>query len=271
VIIGQVRKIRAIHRDAKFRKSPGPIYLAVSMIFLNEARYLREWLDFHLSVGVEHFYLYDNGSTDHYADELESYLVQGLVTLIDWPQVPGQRTAYEHCIQHNAMAARWIAFIDADEFLYAPVGADVRTVLKLYEQCPAIKVARYEFGSSGHKTRPLGSILSNYVLRHGRARGAGKSINNPRLVRRIKGAHSCRFYGSGSPKRCDTLRINHYWSRSLEDLSEKYQKTGKGIAQGWQGRSFSMRELLEREAADNEVEDRLIIDIANTARTKPIE
>lgn len=38
--------------------------LAVCAIFKDEAAYLREWLDFHLLMGVEHFYLYDNGSSD---------------------------------------------------------------------------------------------------------------------------------------------------------------------------------------------------------------
>ena len=32
--------------------------LAVAAIFKDEARYLKEWLDYHLLAGVEHFYLY---------------------------------------------------------------------------------------------------------------------------------------------------------------------------------------------------------------------
>ena len=31
--------------------------LAVVAIFKDEARYLKEWLDYHLLAGVEHFYL----------------------------------------------------------------------------------------------------------------------------------------------------------------------------------------------------------------------
>ena len=234
------------------------------MIFRDESAYLREWIDFHRGVGVEHFYLYNNRSTDDFQKEIVPYVERRIVTLTDWPQVPGQRTAYEHCVRNNAMTARWIAFVDADEFLYSPLEADVRTILKKYEHLPAIKVARYEFGSSGHKIRPDGSILSSYTFRHTHPRG-GKSINNPRLIRRIKSAHGCQFYGSSLPSDCDTdmLRINHYWSRSFEELAKKQQKVGKGIART---QPFPMAEMLAREATDNEVEDRVIIDIARASR-----
>ena len=35
-------------------------------IFQNEAPYLKEWIEYHRLIGVEHFYLYNNGSTDNY-------------------------------------------------------------------------------------------------------------------------------------------------------------------------------------------------------------
>ena len=39
-------------------------YLVACAIFRDEAPYLAEWIAFHRLVGVEHFFLYDNGSTD---------------------------------------------------------------------------------------------------------------------------------------------------------------------------------------------------------------
>lgn len=35
-------------------------------MFYNEAKFLKEWLDYHLVIGVGHFYLYNNNSTDDY-------------------------------------------------------------------------------------------------------------------------------------------------------------------------------------------------------------
>lgn len=39
-------------------------YLSIGAIFKDEAPYLAEWIEFHRLVGVEHFFLYDNLSTD---------------------------------------------------------------------------------------------------------------------------------------------------------------------------------------------------------------
>ena len=44
--------------------------LAVVAIFKNEGRYLDEWLAYHLLAGVEHFYLYNNDSSDNYKEVL---------------------------------------------------------------------------------------------------------------------------------------------------------------------------------------------------------
>ncbi|MBR2734192.1 MAG: glycosyltransferase family 2 protein, partial [Selenomonadaceae bacterium] len=38
--------------------------LAIAAILKNEGHYIKEWLDYHLLAGVDHFYLYDNDSTD---------------------------------------------------------------------------------------------------------------------------------------------------------------------------------------------------------------
>lgn len=56
------------------------------LIFKNEAPFLKEWLDFHLTVGVDHFYLYNNNSDDNFREILEPYIGLGIVTLIEWPE-----------------------------------------------------------------------------------------------------------------------------------------------------------------------------------------
>ena len=48
--------------------------LAVCAIFKNEARFLKEWIEFYKLIGVEHFYLYNNFSNDNYQDVLQPYI-----------------------------------------------------------------------------------------------------------------------------------------------------------------------------------------------------
>ena len=54
--------------------------LAVVAILKNEGHYLKEWLDYHLLAGVDHFYLYDNDSSDNYDEIIAPYVKAGLVT-----------------------------------------------------------------------------------------------------------------------------------------------------------------------------------------------
>ena len=52
--------------------------LAVVAILKNEAPYVREWVEYHLVAGVDHFYLYDNDSEDNLAEVLKPLIVKRL-------------------------------------------------------------------------------------------------------------------------------------------------------------------------------------------------
>ena len=111
-------------------------YLSACAIYRNEAPYLREWIDFHRLVGVERFFLYDNGSDDEHRDVLARYRGD-LVVVREWDQSPGQLAAYEHCLAEHGSESRWIAFIDVDEFLFSPAGDSVADALRRYDATSA--------------------------------------------------------------------------------------------------------------------------------------
>src|SRR5690349_498409 len=48
----------------------------------NEAKYVREWISFHLLLGVDLFIIYDDNSTDNLLKEV--HIFQELVTVIPW-------------------------------------------------------------------------------------------------------------------------------------------------------------------------------------------
>ena len=57
--------------------------LAMVTVLQNEAPFLPEWLEYHAlyTVGVEHFYLYDDGSSDELRTAIAPHVARGLVTL----------------------------------------------------------------------------------------------------------------------------------------------------------------------------------------------
>ena len=109
---------------------------------------------------------------------LAPYVDEGVVVVHDWPMpFAGRhggaarlsRRSTTACATHRD-DARWIAFIDLDEFLFSPTGTPLPEVLPDYERLrrPSC-VSRAEFGPSGHRTRPAGLVIENYVHRRPRA------------------------------------------------------------------------------------------------------
>ena len=109
-----------------------PYTLSVCAIFKNEAKYLKEWIEYHLLVGVDHFYLYNIDSTDQFMPVLAPYLEKKLITLVDWHDFIGEQDeantfkwalgtqipAYENASHFRAIReTKWLVNLDTDEFL----------------------------------------------------------------------------------------------------------------------------------------------------------
>lgn len=143
--------------------------LSIGAILQDEAPYLREWIEFHRLVGVQHFFLFDDRSTDHPEDVLRPYVEAGLVTLQPLPaKVPRfvfdrQREAYNLCLRRFGPCTRWLAFLDLDEFLYARDEDDLVAVLEDYADAPAVAVNWIFFGTSGHILDPGGLVIEQFT------------------------------------------------------------------------------------------------------------
>jgi len=92
--------------------------LAVVASLKNEGHYVKEWLDYHLLAGVEHFYLYDHESTDNYSEVIKPYVDAGLVTNVVYPDNQSLFVAYNGAVSKLKFECRYLALIDGDEFIY---------------------------------------------------------------------------------------------------------------------------------------------------------
>ena len=226
-------------------------YFSMSTMYRDHAEDLQEWIEFHLLVGVERFFLYDNGSVDHHLDVLAPYVEEGIVEVQHWPEVPGLLPAMDDCVARHKDDSRWIAFIDIDEFLYSPTERPLPEILRDYEEWPGVGVQRYPFGVSGHDQRPAGLVIENYLRRAKVVNNIIKSIVDPARVDHVVGAHTFRYLDAqcavdelkrpldpdrevfGAPNQLrpgimfaesfsvERLRINHYQTKSAQEFSEK--------------------------------------------------
>ena len=226
-----------------------PYKLAVCAIMKNEASYLREWIEYHKLVGVDKFFLYDNDSTDDTYDILRPYIDCGVVEYVRQPGERQQLPAYNDCIARHKMDARWIAFIDLDEFL-VPMRSD--NLIPILDKSKSMIIADWAiYGSSGHETRPHGGVLENYTWR-ARHSWLYKSIVNPRMVISM-GCHEHDVVGPIIHVSSRIMRVNHYHCKSW---AEYQLRAARGDA--WNGNAVGaaryQRELFDRHNK-NEVYD----------------
>lgn len=230
------------HRD-KFtlKKSKKNYDLVICALFRNESLFLKEWIEFHKLVGVQHFYLYNNLSDDNYLEILQPYLLSGEVELFDVPletntqqenlrklQIP----IYEHALAIVRETARWAAFIDLDEFLFPVQKNQLVSLLKEYEEFPGLVVNWQNYGTGWvDSLPPKGLVIESLLMKvatNGECNHMVKSIVQPKFVERITDAHSfvyinglCAVNSNREPIIpgigrhdsivVDQVRLNHYW------------------------------------------------------------
>lgn len=111
------------YMNYSLRKSVRPNKkMCVLATIRNEGIYIIEWISYHLSIGVEHFFIYSNGNNDGSQGILEELASMGIITYIENKVSEGviaQRKAYGHALTYlpQILEYEWCAIIDGDEFL----------------------------------------------------------------------------------------------------------------------------------------------------------
>ncbi|MFF3609770.1 glycosyltransferase family 92 protein [Streptomyces sp. NPDC002463] len=248
-----------------------PLNLAIGCVFRDEARFLREWIEFHRLMGVQRFYLVDDRSDDDYRDVVGPYVDEGVVQVFERPCPPaytGRRwIQYQHIVLGELCrelrgVTRWLALVDADEFLVPTAAPTVLDFLADYEAAGAVHVEWRMFGTSGVRRLGAGELLTERMCRRMATRpNPGKSVVKPHRVAEA-GIHRCALepghaYVSApadpSPGR-GGMRVHHYWTRDEEFLlATKLPRTAD--VKGWE---LTPEAVDFHRTAYGDVEDRLI-------------
>jgi Glycosyltransferase family 92 len=257
-----LRDIKRLVMDRAFRRSrsyrlPSALerpkaekrhYLSTATIVRNEARYIREFVAFHRVVGVDHMLIYDDDSADGLHEELRDFIDAGFAEVLPWPRFlhgkNHQYAAYQHAVAYLMNATRWLAMIDADEFLFAPASGELKRELMKREGFAALSVYSRTFGTGGVQSLAQDEFVTERLT----ARAAVDHIKNrtqrtivkPEAVEAIRSANTCVLRGTnklgwdenGVPvlktgeggHSSDELRINHYFTRTEDDFRAKLSR-----------------------------------------------
>ena len=231
-------------------------YISMCSCFKNEAPFLKEWIEYHLFIGYDHFYLYNNNSTDNYEEVLQPYVNSGVVTLIEFPIVPVQVAAYKHFYDTYRYETKWVSFFDIDEFVCLYREVNIKDWLNRFSKYPVVYVYWKYFGSSGlmnHDYNKL--VLEQYRCATDKYINIGKTFYNTRyeiasfdksmvhfLTVKWKGikipavneAGNFTIWGIQRIKKKDfTIQLNHYWSKAFNLYIEKYKKGSSANGTLW--------------------------------------
>lgn len=244
---------------AKFALKQKPKYdkkysISICAIFKDEAPFLEEWIELNHLVGVEHFYMYNNNSSDYYLEALNPFIKDGLVTLVDFPYDHAQFKAYQDFYETYRHETQWVAFIDIDEFFCPNSHLTLREWIKPYETYPVIQIYWKMFGTSGlmqHDFNKL--VIEQYHVSWEGLYHCGKCLINTdydivcfdsschhgptvwmKLFGKKRQVHPVNIFhrstlGQGTflpvDERSPSIQINHYWSKAWDIYDSKRKKT----------------------------------------------
>jgi hypothetical protein len=242
--------------------------VAIAAVINNEGRWLAEWIMYHRLVGVDHFYLYDDASTDDTRAVVRDFARLGWATLhesVDEAQrgagieVPEhirftpQFVVVQHAARTYASEVEWLGLFDPDEFLFATsaqwpcVGDRLRQlgnrvgVLRVAGALvlpPSLGSSRASPGGLSPSTLLLDSsrnAVPTTLLERGDRQPLHKSFARPRAIASADhgGIHNIiasHASGMRQVEELDPPSYAHFRVRTAHDLSLKQQKSYAGHA-----------------------------------------
>lgn len=231
-------------------------HISICGCFKNEARFFKEWIEYHLMLGVDHFYLYNNNSEDNYQDVLKEYVDKGIVTLEEYPDIPVQPGAYQHWYDNYRNETDWVSFLDIDEFFVPLKHNNLKEWLEKHGKYPVLMVYWKMFGSSGlleHDDSKL--VTEQYTVSWPKLDAIGKLFYNTNydVVAIRRGSHhnmKVKFHGIKIPamnsfghfvqadihrtsfKKPD-IQLNHYWSKAFDIYELKHKRGSSAFGKSW--------------------------------------
>ena len=204
--------------------------------------YLEEFVDYHLALGFEKIFIFDN--SDDF--ELEQWHHGGAWVAVEhFPGGAMQLPAYRTCVVRikKKRSFAWIAFLDVDEFIVLKKHNHILDLLKTVDsEAGGLALNWYMFDYNNQKEyKPL-PLTKRFNRRAVEADMHVKSIVrtskydgnffNPHSAFYQSGAHSVDtdgtmlleqpWFNPGGPT--DTAVIHHYYTKSLDEYAERCKR-----------------------------------------------
>lgn len=219
--------------------------ISICLICKNENDYINEWLEYHIGIGINHFYIYDNMSTVPIKESIKKEYLNKC-TIRDWNfnvKEHGniQMACYNDCIYHYNKESKWIAFIDADEFINIKDNSKIDDFMKQFEKYDGLYMDWVTFNANGQlkkENKPVRERFTTTVPYYEDIRGkcivkahkiVAMSPHFPIMANNfnvIVDSNCNRVYNSMSYGKTpmDKITLDHYITKSYEEWCEKLNR-----------------------------------------------
>jgi hypothetical protein len=217
------------------KKSCSPFRISLLAIAKNEERYIKEFIEFYLIKGIEHFYFYDNESDLPLTEFLKEYSQICTINTIkgDIQQI----NAYNHFLKNYRNETEWVAVFDIDEFILLKKHQSLKQFIEANNTNDCISINWVMFGNGKHINRPeKGLLIENYLYSEGKQHPNVKSISKTKSIKKFEHPHfpklklfkkhvnalGNRMKGADNYEpTTHIIQLNHYFTKSLEEYQAK--------------------------------------------------
>ncbi|CAM0946515.1 unnamed protein product [Alopecurus aequalis] len=218
------------------------LFCACTMVH-NVARFLSEWVHHHAAIGVEQFYLYDNGSDDDLAGQVTRLQAAGIrILTLNWPWTTTQEVGLSHFAAMNQASCQWMAFIDIDEFIFSPQWkkleypskSKLEALVSVDPQVGQVYLPCYDFGPSGHTSNPREGVCQGYICRINTVNRHKSLVRLDAVAYSLKNSVHHFELKSGFYKNWTTLaHVNHYKYQAWPEFKQKFERRVSAYVADW--------------------------------------
>lgn len=209
---------------------------AICAVFKDENMYVKEWADYHLSIGFDKILMFDNESKVPLSKTLEGY--ENIdIKISKGGHIGRQVESYNLGLQ-ILKDYDWVAFIDIDEFIVLlDESTNIKLYMNQYNDFKAVGLNWLIFGANNHD-KIQKSVIKNYTQSapSEMSNKHVKMIVKPKCVKCVSphefqcldrsyavNVKQKKFSGpfNEPPILNYKMRVNHYLTRSREDFEMK--------------------------------------------------
>lgn len=230
--------------------------VSIATLFKYEIPFLKEWVDYHIKFGVEHFYIYENNSIpdERISKILKPYIDGGKVTHILWPYpyviynyklknfwpndsfTNTQLPQVNHAIYKYSKETEWLLCCDVDEYFYSPKYNYVHETIKNIEnndRVSSLKIPGFWFGATGQDLKRVENlgVLNTFTRSEKFPTSSSKCLFHTKRTTIACNHNLIEGKGGEVEVSPEILRFNHYrglsWKKRVsEDFAREVENKG---------------------------------------------